>query len=450
MSLQTTVGKIDEEVLRFTAGDDPVLDLALVKADCLGSAAHVQGLSRLAPPIFTEAECRAVIRELAEIVHAHERGEFSITLADQDVHLAVERTLTAKLGELGKKVHTGRSRNDQVAVDLRLHTKERLLDILAALADLGDELRDFGLRHQHVPMVGRTHMQPAMPSSVGLWATAHLEALLEDSESVRQIYLLNDRCPLGAAAGYGVPLHLDRILVAKLLGFERPCLNVLYAVTGRGKLESTILSALSQVLVSLSRLAEDLIFYSLPEIGYFALPAEYCTGSSIMPQKKNPDVLELMRAKASTLIAGMNACLLTVKALPFGYNRDVQETKRYLLQGLDMTLASLRIMTSFVAALQVNAEKLTDSFTPEVFATDKALELVVAGTPFRDAYDWVKGHLGQETVVDPAAAIATRKSYGAAGGIPWEDFAKLLSDLAQFTDVRKQRFAAACKDLLGI
>ena len=450
MSLQTTVGQIDEEVLRFTAGDDPVLDLALVKADCLGSAAHVHGLARLSPPIFTESECQAVIRELAEIVQAHERGEFSITLADQDVHLAVERTLTAKLGELGKKVHTGRSRNDQVAVDLRLHTKERLLDILAALAALGGELRDFGLRHQQVPMVGRTHMQPAMPSSVGLWATAHLEALLEDSESVRQVYSLNDRCPLGAAAGYGVPLHLDRILVAKLLDFERPCLNVLHAVTGRGKLEATILSALSQVVVSLSRLAEDLIFYSLPEIGYFSLPVEYCTGSSIMPQKKNPDVLELMRAKASTLIAGMNACLLTVKALPFGYNRDVQETKRYLLQGLDTTLASLRIMTRFVAELRVNAEKLTNSFTPEVFATDKALELVVAGKPFRDAYNWVKEHLGQETVVDPAAAVMTRKSYGAAGGIPWDDFAGLLNDLATFTEAKKRRFAAACAELLAL
>ncbi|NCC53095.1 MAG: argininosuccinate lyase, partial [Spartobacteria bacterium] len=384
---QTTVGQIDAEVLAYTAGRDAELDRALIEADCLGSAAHVTMLSRIPvqPPLFSASECKAVIAELVAILKEARNGAFKITVRDQDVHLAVERTLTRKLGVLGKRIHTGRSRNDQVAVDLRLYARTQLIDAVREAADLADSLVKFARRHADIPMVGRTHLQPAMPSSVALWATAHAESLLEDVMMLINAYELNDQCPLGAAASYGVPLPLDREMTAALLGFSRPCQNVLYAVTARGKMESIILSALSQVMLTLSRLAEDMILYSMPEFGYFTLPKEYCTGSSIMPQKNNPDVPELVRARASRVLADMMAVFSVVKSLPSGYNRDVQETKEPLMTGMDTTRASLRIMGRLTQGLKANRKNLCAAFTPEVFATDRAIELVAGGMPFRDA-----------------------------------------------------------------
>ena len=250
------------------------------------------------PPVLSPADCKKVIAALKNIIAQAKKGAFKITLADQDVHLAVERTLTAKLGDLGKKVHTGRSRNDQVAVDLRLYAKEQILCAIGEAAALAAALLDFAKKHAADPMVGRTHMQPAMPSSVGLWASAHAESLLDDVALLMAAYELNDQCPLGSAASYGVPLPIDRQLVSDLLGFSRPVHNVLYANNARGKMESVILLAMGQVMLTLSRLAQDLILFTMPEFGYFTLPAAFCTGSSIMPQKRNPDVLELVRGKA--------------------------------------------------------------------------------------------------------------------------------------------------------
>ncbi len=419
---KTTVGFVDPEVLQFTAGADRVLDQRLVAADCIGTAAHVTTLARLktAHPILSARECQAVIRELADILQRHRAGRFDIALADQDVHLAVERALTRRLGDLGKKVHTGRSRNDQVAVDLRLYARDELLAAMREVAACAQALLAMARRNARVPMVGRTHQQPAMPSSVGLWAAAHAESLVEDLAGLRAAYDLNNQSPLGAAASYGVPLPLDRALTARLLGFARPCHTVLYAVTARGKLELAILAALNQVLVSLSRLAQDLIMYGMPEFGYFAWPAEYCTGSSIMPQKKNPDVLELVRARAATVMGEVVRVWGVIHQLPYGYNRDVQETKEALVRGFDVTRPALRIMARFVAGTTVNAARLRAAFTPDVFATDAALDLVAAGTPFRDAYQQVKERLAALPAVEPrapAAAIANKTSLGAPGAL---------------------------------
>ncbi|MBM4152868.1 MAG: argininosuccinate lyase, partial [Kiritimatiellaceae bacterium] len=402
---KTTVGTINEEVLAFTAGRDVELDIRLIQADCIGTAAHVTMLSKMKPAIVTAAERKLVIHELKAIMAQASAGQFKILLADQDVHLAVERTLTEKLGDLGKKIHTCRSRNDQVAVDLRLFAREEILGTLDDAAALISALLAFAKKNEKVPMVGRTHMQPGMPSSVGLWAAAHAESLLDDCALLVSAFELNDQCPLGSAASYGVPLAIDRELTAELLGFSRPSHTVLYANNGRGKLESIVLGAMSQVMLSLSRVAQDLMLFTMPEFAYFTLPDELCTGSSIMPQKKNPDVIELVRARATRVKACELAVFDLIKGSPGGYNRDLQDAKEPFMEGIAMTRACLRVLSPFVQAIRVNREKLLAGFTPDVFATDRALELVGQGMPFRDAYHYVKENLAELANMDPMTAI---------------------------------------------
>ncbi len=436
---QTTVGRIDPAVLNFTAGGDAILDRALIAADCIGSAAHATMLARLPKScrVLRDAECRAVIRELGAIVREAGAGKFEIRVEDQDVHLAVERRLTAKLGQLGKKVHTARSRNDQVATDLRLYTRTALFDLREDLAELAQALLRFARRNARLPMVGRTHMQPAMPSSVGLWASAHAESLLDDGALLAAVAALNDRCPLGSAASYGVPLPIDRNLTARLLGFSAPIHNVLAAGNARGKIESTVLGAAVQVMLSLGRYAADLMLYTMPEFGYFRFPPEFGTGSSIMPQKNNPDVVELVRARAARVLAAHQAVTQITMSLPSGYNRDLQETKGLFFDGLATTRACVRVMTLMTGGLRADRAALLRGFTPPVFATDRALELVSGGMPFRDAYLYVKAHLGELRNVNPAAALARKVHLGAPAGL---DFGALEArSRAEAAGVRRAR-----------
>ncbi|NLB65127.1 MAG: argininosuccinate lyase [Lentisphaerae bacterium] len=449
---RTTVGEIDADVLAYTAGQDRVLDLALVEADCLGTAAHVQMLSRVPqdPPLLSAAAAKKVVTELAKVSRDAAAGRFEITLEDQDVHLAVERRLTERLGELGRRIHVGRSRNDQVAVDLRLFARARLIEAAEAAAALAGALLALARKQIKTPMVGRTHMQPAMPSSVGLWASAWVEGLLDDLELLQAAYAQNNRCPLGSAAGYGVPLAIDRQLVSDLLGFSRPLHNVIHAGQTRGKIESVILSALGQVMLTLSRLAQDLILFSMPEFGYFALPEAFTTGSSIMPQKRNPDVLELLRAKAAKVLGHAHTVAEMVRAAPSGYNRDLQEAKAPFFEGFDLTVSSLAVMRPLVAGLKVDKPALRRGFGPEVFATDRALELVAGGMPFRDAYREVKARIGELAGGDPDAALAAKTHLGATGGLDLVALNARIREAAAWARREKRRHEACRKRLLGI
>jgi argininosuccinate lyase len=449
---KTTVGTIDPNVLDFTAGSDLQLDLALVQADCIGSAAHVTMLSRMPikPKVITGAECKAVIRELGSIMQRAATGQFSISLDDQDVHLAVERILTAKLGDLGKKVHTGRSRNDQVAVDLRLFSREELIGTVSEALTLAGVLVQFAQRHVAVPMVGRTHMQPAMPSSVGLWASAHAESLLDDVSLLMAVYDLNDQCPLGSAASYGVPLPIDRALTADLLGFSRPVHNVLYANNARGKIESLILQALTQVMLSLSRLAQDLMLFTMPEFGYFSLPAEYGTGSSIMPQKNNPDVVELVRARVARVMACELAVMDIARSLPSGYNRDLQETKGPFMEGLATTRSCLRSMAQMTERMEVNPEALLKGFSSGVFATDRALELVAEGMPFRDAYHYIKANLNELESMDAAGAVLKKTHLGAPAGLDFGWYGDRIKAGREWQNEEWTGHCRAVSKLMGI
>ncbi len=447
---QTTVGMIAREVLAYTAGRDAELDHALVEADCLGSAAHAVMLSRMPvpSPLFTADELRRVLAALSGITDRAARGRFIIQLEDQDVHMAVERELTRRIGELGRRIHTGRSRNDQSALDIRLYARTRLLTVARAACDWMHSLLAFARKHRKMPMVGRTHLQPAMPSSVALWATAYVEEMSENLESLRMVYELNNRCPLGAAAGYGVPLPIDRNLTSRLLGFDAPLHNVLYAVHSRGKNEGRILEALGQGMLTMSRAAQDMMLFSMPEFGYFQLPPELGTGSSIMPQKNNPDVLELVRARTARLLGQVSGTNELMRALPAGYNRDVQETKEPLFDALDSTERSLRIMSLLIENMTVNRERLLEAFTPPVFATDQALLLVRQGVPFRDAYRRVKEH--PETVVagDPCDNISMKNHLGAPGGLDFSLYRRRINGVRRWIKTQETRHQRVAQRLL--
>jgi len=438
---KTITGDVDPDVLEYTVGDDPVLDADLVKWDCLGTAAHVTMLSEMPvdPPVVTKEEAARVRAALAAVAAD---PAFRIEERDQDVHMAVERRLTETLGDLGKKIHTGRSRNDQVAVDVRLHIKDRLLALEGETADLAEALATFGRAHDRLPHVGRTHLQPAMPSSVGVWATGHAEMILDQFANLEAAYRLNDLCPLGSAAGYGVPLPLDRARTADLLGFARPLHNVFGASMARGENEAALLSALAQLMAVLSRLAEDMILFSMPEFAYFKLPRAYCTGSSIMPQKYNPDVLELVRSKTAQVLGLATASLSLLHAMPGGYNRDLQDCKGLYMKGLAITRTTVRILAKLVRGLDVDEAKLRAGFIPGVFATDVALRQVAAGVPWREAYHDVRDHLERLSSEDPDAAVAAKTHAGATAGLDWNFYAERIASARAAVAARRTAFDA--------
>jgi argininosuccinate lyase len=438
---------LDPLIERFTVGDDYLLDRSLVNADCLASMAHAAMLERIG--ILDSREKKALHRELAGIVRLNEQGRFPITAADEDCHTAIENHLTARLGETGKKIHTGRSRNDQVLAALRLYGRAFLLELLEACLDLAAGLLELARRHSGTPMPGRTHLQLAMPSSVGLWAGAYAEELLDDLRLAEAAYELNDACPLGSAASYGVPLPLDRELVAELLGFGRVQNNVLYANNSRGKTEAVILEAVEQVMLTLSRLAQDLILFSLPEFGYFSLPEELCGGSSIMPQKRNPDLLELMRAKAAGVSARSTQIKAVLRGLPSGYNRDLQETKAAFMEGIATGLASVRVMERLMRKLEVHEDRLSAGFRPEIYATHRALELASGGTPFREAYRQVAQDLKALEGRDPREAIRQLKHTGAPGNLRLEVPEAQARGLRERTTARKKAVQERLTALAG-
>ena len=443
---------VDADILAYTVGDDPVLDLALVKWDCMGTAAHVTMLSEmkgLARPVVTKAEAAKVRAALAAVVKAAAEGRFAIREDDQDVHMAVERVLTEKLGDLGKKIHTGRSRNDQVAVDTRLHMKDSILAAEGEVCDLAAALCAFGAAAGPVPLVGRTHLQPAMPSTVEMWATGHAEMALDQVENLEAAYRLADLNPLGSAAGYGVPLPLDRSRTTKLLGFSRTVHNCFGASMARGECEAALLSALAQLMAVLSRLAEDMILFSMPEFAYFRLPREYCTGSSIMPQKFNPDVLELVRSKAAQALGLQTAAISLLHAMPGGYNRDLQDCKLLYMKGLEIARTTLRILAKVVKGMRVDAAACRKAFTPGVFATDVALRLVAEGTPWRDAYHSVRDNLGMLEGEDPDAAVALKKHEGTCFGLDRSLYRARISAVRKSAAARRKALDSCCKKLFG-
>ena len=439
--------ELDRTMETFTVGQDYLLDRELIEPDVLGSLAHARMLRAIG--ILGEEEFERLRSALMEILARAESGEFEIAREDEDVHTAVENALTEQLGEAGRRIHTARSRNDQVLVDLRIYTRTRLLSLEENLLDTAEALVSFSDEHRDVPMPGRTHMQLAMPSSVGLWASAFAESLLDDLELLKAAYRLNNRSPLGAAASYGVPLPIDRGMVSDLLGFEEVQNNVLYVNNSRGKIETTVVFALSQVTEDLSKLSNDLILFSTPEFGYFTLPEEYCSGSSIMPQKRNPDPLELIRARSAIVVSQIQRMIMILRNLPSGYNRDLQETKTPLMEAFDITASSLTVIRMIFEHLQVNRDELERAFVPELFATDAALDLVRTGMPFRDAYRTVSGRLDELKGRDPQDALRARSHVGGPGNLGLDRLRSKIEDDRGWIDRERCRLAAVRERLMG-
>ncbi|MEI8096113.1 MAG: argininosuccinate lyase [Spirochaetales bacterium] len=431
----------------FTVGLDPELDQRLVAADAVASMAQARQLVRIG--LLTPDEGEALVQELRALVRDWSTGAFVVTRADEDCHTAIENRLTEKLGDVGKKIHTGRSRNDQVQTALRVYGRSRLLSLRLGVVSLAKRIAGFARTHQQVPMPGRTHMQSGMPSSVGLWAAAWAEELTDVLLLADAVGLLWDQSPLGAAAGYGVPLPLDREYSASLLGFSKVQNNVIYVNNSRGKFEAAVLDVADQLGLTLSKIAQDLILFSLPEFGYFRLPPALCTGSSIMPQKKNPDGLELVRAKSGSLSAWSAQVKSIIRSLPSGYNRDFQETKEPLLRGLDTSGDLLALMELTFEQLEVVPERLVAGFTPDIFATDAAYELVRQGWSFRDAYREVGLNLQRLNQRDPVASIANRTHTGSAGNLKLEPLEDRLMVLTRSYTAESERIATALESLVG-
>ena len=439
--------KLNKEVERFTVGDDYLLDKELVEADVLGSLAHARMLTSL--NIFTAGEFKKLKKSLLEILRLWEEGKFTISSRDEDVHTAIENYLTRRVGDLGKKIHTARSRNDQVLVDLRIYAKDKLLQLEEYLLSFCQTLGRFCRQNENVPMPGYTHCRQAMPSSVALWAGAYLESLLDDLLLLQSAYEINDQCPLGSAAGYGVPLNIDRQLTSDLLGFKKVQNNVLYVNNSRGKVEAIILSALSQIMLDLSKIAEDLILFTREEFNYFALPDEFCPGSSIMPQKKNPGALEIIRGKSSMVVSYLFQVMSIINGLPSGYNQDLQLTKEALLKGLEITGASLKISALVISGLEVNKEKLKKALTPEIFAADEAYQLVKKGISFRDAYRQVAKDIKHLQPLTPEEIISSRKHLGAAGNLGLENLKKKIKEELKILKKEKGELEKWKKELVG-
>jgi argininosuccinate lyase len=438
---------LDTTMEAFTVGKDYVLDMELVEADVLGNLAHVAMLEKIG--VVTADERKRAKKALLEVLEEYHKGAFSIARSDEDVHTAVEGAVTAKAGDVGKKIHTARSRNDQVIVDTRIYGRDRLLDVMGTTLSMAGALLDFAEKNKDVPYPGRTHTQVAMPSSVALWAGAFAEALLDDYRLLEVAYDLNNQNPLGSAASYGVAVPIDREYTTQLLGFAKPINNVLYANNSRGKFEQTIIFACSQVMLDLAKLANDTILFAIPEFGYFKLPAKYCPGSSIMPQKKNPCQLELTRSKASGVVAALLEVMMIGKGLYSGYNRDLQDTKEPLMKSLTVTRDTLIVNRMIFETLEVDAEAAKRGFTPDIFAADVALRMATSqGIPFRDAYKKVGLNIGALESQDPVENIRSKTHLGAPGNLGLDKDRAWLKSCADKLAAEAQRVAQVKSRLL--
>jgi len=429
---------MDQLIEEFSVGNDYILDRELVKYDALGSIAHAAMLQKIG--VLSADEFDGIRASLVEVIELDQQGKFEICVEDEDVHTKIENYLTEKLGDAGKKVHTARSRNDQIITAMRLYAKDRHLAIADALLGLSDVLVDFARKHEWVPMPGRTHTQRGMPSSIGLWASSYAESLLDDLAVLMQSYTLHDQSPLGSAASYGVPINIDREFAAELMGFAKVQHNVLYANNSRGKFESVMIHALCQIMLDLSKIASDVILFSLPELGYLTLPDEICSGSSIMPQKKNPAGMELLRAKAAGVIGLLVSVMGMIKSLPSGYNRDFQDTKGPTMQVVHTTELSLRACELVIRKLKVNEQRCKESCVPEIYAADEALRMSLKGIPFREAYRQVAKNLEKLKSTDPVKAIKERRHTGASGNLRLDRLAEQVLKAKEQNQALRQKF----------
>lgn len=373
-----------QEIEKFTIGRDREMDLYLAKYDVLGSMAHITMLQSI--DLLTEEELKVLLAELKKIYHQADMGEFEIEEGVEDVHSQVEMILTRKLGDIGKKIHSGRSRNDQVLVDLKLFIRDQIKDIAGLVKNLFDELITQSERYKHVLMPGYTHLQVAMPSSFGLWFGAYAEGLVDDMQYLQAAWKVTNRNPLGSAAGYGSSFPLNRQMTTDLLGFDSMDYNVVYAQMGRGKTERNVAFSMASIAGTLAKLAFDACMFNSQNFSFVKLPADCTTGSSIMPHKKNPDVFELTRAKCNKLQALPMTITMIMNNLPVGYFRDLQIIKEAFLPAFDELKDCLQMAAYIINKMEVKEDILDNPIYDPMFSVEEVNRLAREGMPFRDAY----------------------------------------------------------------
>ena len=387
MKLWEKSTKIDHEIERFTVGKDPEMDLFLAKYDVLGSMAHITMLESIG--LLTKEDLTKLLIELKKIYQSAENGKFVIEEGVEDAHSQVELILTRTLGDTGKKIHSGRSRNDQVLLDLKLFTRSAIQEVYDAVGELFDALLDQSENYKSVLLPGYTHLQIAMPSSFGLWFGAYAESLADDLQLLQSAFKVCNRNPLGSAAGYGSSFPLNRQMTTDLLGFDSMNYNVVYAQMGRGKMERTVAFALASIAGTVAKLAFDSCMFTSQNFGFIKLPAQYTTGSSIMPHKKNPDVFELTRAKCNKIQNLPQQISGIISNLPSGYFRDLQIIKEVFIPSFGELIDCLKMTTAMMSQIEVNTHLFDDDKYDLIFSVEEVNRRTLAGIPFRDAYKQV-------------------------------------------------------------
>jgi len=435
--------ELNQLIETFETAGDLVLDQKLVKYDVIGSLAHARGLNIIG--IISTAELDLLKNGLSEIINLNDDNKFNLQPGDEDVHTKIENHLTEQLGEVGKKIHTGRSRNDQVLTTIRLFTKENLLQVWTEVLELAEAFLVLAEENKNVLMPGYTHMQRAMPSSIGMWAGSFAEGLLDDLKLLKTTYQLNDQSPLGSAAGYGVPLNLDRQFVSDALGFAKVQNNSLYCQNSRGKIEGVVLASLITILQDINKFATDVLLFTTAEFGFLEVSSELCSGSSIMPQKKNVDLAELLRSKVHVLLGNYVQLISLSSNLVSGYNRDLQDSKKPLFESLELTVSCLSVAKMLVLGLKVNQKNIIVKITPEIFATHIALELVKKGIPFREAYRMAAKEYNQTAI--PTDGINQSQHLGGTGNLGIGVLKKQLLTETEKCDQEKNAYQSSIKKL---
>jgi len=435
----------DKFVEAYCFEDTIALDNNLISQDALGSIAHAKMLEAMG--ILSTTEFIQLKQGLLEVIELANKGKFVVQSGDEDVHTKIENHLIAKLGEVGKKLHTGRSRNDQVLVDLRLYTKDSLFALADQCLALVHGFIQFAIKYELVLMPGYTHMQKAMPSSIGMWAGSFAESLLDDLEILKCSLKINDQSPLGSGAAYGVSLPIDRELTTKLLGFEKVQNNSLYAQVSRGKSHFIVLHALSQIMLTLSRFAEDLLLFTTSEFNFFSVDESFCTGSSIMPQKKNFDAMEYLRGRAHKVLGSEHTVASVISGLPSGYNADFGETKSPFFESIGIVGNTLKLCSPALQAITPNVEVLQSACTKEVFATHTAFLLVKQGMPFREAYKTIGLSLETLPTYDPKEIIEASSHTGGLGNLQLKKVKKEAELVATWWKKEQKKYSNIVKQL---
>ena len=432
---------LDEAIHRFTVGDDPEQDAVLLPHDALGSAAHARMLAHAG--LLTVDDAEVLVKHLAAIARRAHQGQFCIAQEQEDAHTAIEAALTAELGDAGKRIHLGRSRNDQVILALRLFMREALLDVAGQTVDLARNFLVFAKAHAAEPMPGYTHLRRAMPSSFGLWSAAFAAGLAEELQAMQALYARLDQCPLGAAAGFGVPLPIDREYTAALLGFERVQVSPVDVMNSRGRHELAFLNGLASLGLVMEKFLWDVSLYSMQEFGFLKLPDAFTTGSSIMPQKRNPDVVELARGRCREL-RGYAALLQELATgLPSNYHRDLQLLKKPLFGAVHAARGWLDVLIALVPALQVDAKRAAAACSDDIYAAHQAYVLAQGGIPFRDAYQQVAKEI-ESGAFKPDRGVLTASHLGGAGNLGLDHIDADLTAAGKW-QARTRAHLAACE-----